>query len=165
MPVLFHEKLDFSDPVLEFDRLISEIGLREFISSEKGGIGCTRFDTVALLKTVLFGFMDGGYRSLRELEDRCKVDIRYMYLMDGRKPTYRTLGNFINYCLKRNIEELFKAVFNLINKHDRIDLLHIYIDGSKFEANSNKYTNGRMMRSMQTTRSEQLISRQMKAAI
>ena len=75
MPMLFHEYLDFSDPVLKFDRLISEIDLKEFISSDKGGIGCTRYNAVDLLKTVLFGFMDCGYCSLRELEDRCKVDI------------------------------------------------------------------------------------------
>lgn len=154
MPVLFHEYLDFSDPVLESFRLISEINLKEFISSEKRGVGCTKYNPVDLLKTVLFGFMDGGYRSLRELEDRCKVDIRYMYLMDGQKPTYHTFGNFINYCLKKNIEELFKAVFKLIGTHDNIDLSHIYIDGSKFEANAKQ--------SMQMTHSELLISRQMK---
>ncbi|MCI7384429.1 MAG: hypothetical protein MSS43_23545 [Hungatella sp.] len=33
-------------------------------------------------KTILFGFMDTGYVSLREVEDRCKVNLRYMYLMD-----------------------------------------------------------------------------------
>ena len=140
MPMLFHEYLDFSDLVLKFDRLISEIDLKEFISSDKGGIGCTRYNAVDLLKTVLFGFMDGGYCSLRELEDRCKVDIRYMYLMDGKKPTYRTFCNFINHCMKKRIEDLFAEVFRLINKHDNIDLSHIYIDGSKFEANANKYT-------------------------
>ena len=39
--------------------------------------------------------MDGGYASLRELEDRCRVDIRYKYLMGQEMPSYRTFGHFI----------------------------------------------------------------------
>ena len=31
--------------------------------------------------------MDKGYISLRELEDECNVNIRYMYLMDYEAPT------------------------------------------------------------------------------
>ena len=38
------------------------------------------------LKTVLFGFMANGYISLRELEDQCKVNLRFMYLMDHQTP-------------------------------------------------------------------------------
>ena len=34
-----------------------------------------------MLKTILFGFMTNGYISLRELEDCCKVNLRFMYLM------------------------------------------------------------------------------------
>uniref|UniRef100_UPI002FE6DD1C transposase n=1 Tax=Enterocloster clostridioformis TaxID=1531 RepID=UPI002FE6DD1C len=36
-----------------------------------------------------------GYASLRELEDRCKVNIRYMYLMDHETPSYRAFSYFI----------------------------------------------------------------------
>ena len=43
---------------------------------------------------ILFGFMDKGYISLRELEDECKVNIRYMYLMEYKRqriPKAKTL--------------------------------------------------------------------------
>ena len=50
-----------------------------------------------MLKVILFGFMKEGYASLRTLEDKCKTDLRYMYLMDYETPSYRTFGNFINY--------------------------------------------------------------------
>ena len=48
-----------------------------------------------MLKTVLFGFMDAGCISLRKLEDNGKVNIRYQYLMDGERPSYRTFGYLI----------------------------------------------------------------------
>lgn len=41
-----------------------------------------------MLKTVLFGFMDDGYIALRKLEDDGKVNLRYQYRMDGKKPSY-----------------------------------------------------------------------------
>ena len=38
------------------------------------------------------------------------------------------------------VEDIFRAVMEYIRKEDDVDLEHLYIDGSKFEANANKYT-------------------------
>ena len=84
--------------------------------------------------------MDTGYASLRELEDRCKTNVRYMYLMDYEKPSYRSFSYFINEEIKESINDIFKAIMDYIQKTDNVDLQHLYIDGSKFEANANKYS-------------------------
>ena len=84
--------------------------------------------------------MDTGYASLRELEDRWRVNIRYMYLMDHETPSYRAFGYFINEEMNGKVEDIFRAVMEYIRKEDDVDLEHLYIDGSKFEANANKYT-------------------------
>lgn len=47
---------------------------------------------------------------------------------------------FINKELQENIEDIFKAVMPYIKKTEHGDMQHVYIDGSKFEANANKYT-------------------------
>ena len=47
--------------------------------------GRIRYNPVNMLKTVIFDFMTSGYISLRELEDNCKVNIRFMYLMNNEK--------------------------------------------------------------------------------
>ena len=88
-----------------------------------------------MLKTVLFGFMTSDYCSLRELEDNCKVNIRFMYLMDHQTPSYRTYGYFINEVLQDQIENIFNDINQAIFNEEHVDLQHIYIDGSKFEAN------------------------------
>ena len=93
-----------------------------------------------MLKTVLFGFMTSVYYSLREPEDNCKVNIRFMYLMDNRTPSYRTFGYFINEILQDKIENIFNDINHTIFKEEHVDLQHLYIDSSKFEANANKYT-------------------------
>ena len=102
--------------------------------------GRLRYNPVNMLKTVLFGFMTSGYCSLRELEDNCKVNIRFMYLMDHQTPSYRTFGYFINEVLQDKVENIFNDINQAIFNEEHVDLQHIYIDGSKFEANANKYT-------------------------
>ena len=82
--------------------------------------------------------MTSGYCSLRELEDNCKVNIRFMYLMDHQTPSYRTFGYFINEVLQDKIENIFNDINQAIFNEEHVDLQHIYIDGSKFEANAKK---------------------------
>ena len=62
-----------------------------------------------------------------------------MYLMEHQTPSYRTFGYFINNILSHSIEELFCDINKKIFSEEHVDLSHLYIDGSKFEANANKY--------------------------
>ena len=101
--------------------------------------GRSRYNPFGMLKAVLFAFADQGYGSLRELEDNCKVNIRYMYLMNWKTPSYRTFGHFIHEVLADKIEEIFQDVNQAIFRAGQVDLPHIYIDGTKLEANANKY--------------------------
>lgn len=97
LPAFFSECLDITDPVFTFDRFMEGIDLRKYLSKLPAHkLGRIRYNPVNMLKTVLFGFMDEGCISLRKLEDNCKVNIRYKYLMDGKRPSYRTFGYFIN---------------------------------------------------------------------
>ena len=139
--MFFSDSLDICDPVLAFDEIMEEIGIEQFL--EPVGykpVGRPGYCRVNMLKTILFGFMDKGYASLRELEDRCRVNMRYMYLMDGDTPSYHCFSDFINDELTDTIDNIFQAVTNYIIEKDHVDMQHIYIDGSKFEANANKYS-------------------------
>lgn len=141
LPLFLSDCLDLLDPVLTFDRLMGGIDLNKYLTDiPEYTTGRLRYNPVNMLKTVLFGFMTSGYCSLRELEDNCKVNIRFMYLMDHQTPSYRTFGYFINEVLQDKIENIFNDINQAIFNEEHVDLQHIYIDGSKFEANANKYT-------------------------
>ena len=140
-PVFLADSLDICDPVLVFDQIMEEIGIEQYLRPEPlYRYGRPGYNRVNMLKTILFGFMDTGYASLRELEDRCRTNIRYMYLMDYETPGYRSFGHFINDEINGKAEDIFRAVMEYIRKKDAVDLEHLYIDGSKFEANANKYS-------------------------
>ena len=81
LPMLIQDYLDICDPVLTFDRFMGEIELEKYLKNiPQHDTGRLRYDPVSMLKTVLFGFMANGYISLRELEDQCKVNLRFMFL-------------------------------------------------------------------------------------
>ena len=85
--------------------------------------------------------MENGYLSLRKIEKSCKTDIRYMYLLDDMDaPSFATIGNFIRRDLTVSIENIFVKINKIIFEKENVDLEHTYIDGTKIEANANKYT-------------------------
>ena len=141
LPLFIQDYLDICDPVLTFDRFMVEIDLEKYLKEiPKHEVGRLRYNPVSMLKTILFGFMTNGYVSLRELEDSCKVNLRFMYLMDHEVPSYRTFGYFINEILSDSIEKLFYDINQKIFEKEHTDLQHLYIDSFKFEANANKYS-------------------------
>ena len=137
LPVFIENYLNICDPVLIFDRFMEEINLEKYLKNLPAHVlGRIRYNPVNMLKTVLFGFMTNGYISLRELEDSCRVNLRFMYLMDHKTPSYRTFGYFINEVVRNSVEGLFREISQAIFEKDNVDLNHLYIDGSKLDRKS-----------------------------
>ena len=93
-----------------------------------------------LLKIVLYSYMNGDY-SFRSMELNCKRDINFMFLLEGYSaPDHATLARFrsIHFapCSKRILAEVSNILFDL----GEISGETIFIDGTKIEANANKYT-------------------------
>ena len=51
-----------------------------------------------------------------------------------------TIGSFIKEALTSKIEDIFAEINKVIFEKENVDLSHTYIDGTKIEANANKYT-------------------------
>lgn len=129
--------------LLSFTRILSRIDLNKyFVNDERyHKLGRKKYDSVALLKVILFAFMQDGYSSTREIHDKCTYDVRFMWLLDNKKPpSHMTICNFMNKRMKSNIEEIVADINKTIIELDNVDIDHVYIDGSKFEANANKYS-------------------------
>lgn len=137
----FSKIIEISDPIYSFNQLLNKIDLSKYFVFNKYNIGRPRFDCVKLLKIILFAFMENGYASLRNIEKLCKTDIRFMWLLDGDSPpSFMTIANFMNEYLLDSIDNIFKDINSLIFSKNNVDLSHIYIDGTKLQANANKYS-------------------------
>ena len=141
LPLEIEKLIDISDPVYTFCDVMDHIDLSEYFVEAKGyKTGRPRCDAEKLLKVILFAFMENGFCSLREIEKFCKTDIRYIYLLDEMNaPSFATFGNFIRDELTATIEQIFNDINSYIFEKDSVDLNHTYIDGTKLEANANRY--------------------------
>ena len=141
LPLEIEKIINISDPVYTFCEILDHIDLTPYFAEEGYRTGRSRCDAKKLLKVILFSFMEHGICSLRELEKLCHNDIRYMYLLeDMPAPSHATFGNFIRNELTSSIDQIFHAINTYIFEVDQVDLEHTYIDGTKIEANANRYT-------------------------
>ena len=141
LPLEIEKIIDISDPVYSFSEIVDSIDFTSHFAVEESKTGRPRYNPTIMLKIILFSFMENGYLSLRNIEKSCKTDIRYMWLLDGMAvPSFATFGNFIRDELTHSVEDIFLAINEVIFEKDKVDLNHVYIDGTKIEANANKYT-------------------------
>lgn len=92
-----------------------------------------------LLKVVVYGYMN-GVTSSRKQEEACRYDIRYQWLLEGRKaPDHNTLARFRSGALTRVIEEIFYQLVRKLHELGEIGYENVYVDGTKIEAYANKY--------------------------
>ncbi|MBO5740414.1 MAG: transposase [Bacteroidaceae bacterium] len=142
LPLEIEKLINIADPVYTFCEVVDCMDLTKYFVDDKDyKTGRPRCDAQKLLKVILFAFMEQGISSLRDIEKLCRNDIRFMYLLDGMKaPSFATVGNFIRYELATTIEDIFKDINQYIFTKEQVDLEHAYIDGTKLEANANRYT-------------------------
>ncbi len=91
-----------------------------------------------MLALILFNF---SFRkgTLRDIEESCKYDLRCIYIMQDERPSHMALGNFINDYILPNAEKFFSLITKAIFDECNLKMDKMYLDGSKFEANANKY--------------------------
>ena len=141
LPVDFEKIIEIDDPVYTFNEVMAHIDLQKYFVVKDYKKGRPGFDRVKLLKIALFAFMEHGYCSVRFIRKLCKTDIRFMWLLDDEEaPSHMTIQNFIHDELSGSLEEIFNDINSYIFEEEAVDLKHAYIDGTKIEANANKYT-------------------------
>ena len=123
---IFLEKSGVSEIIKKYENNTTSVGGRPNVNYYN------------LFAVILYGFAYGR-ETLREIEEACQYDIRFISIMEEIRPSYTTISNFINKVIVPNEEEIFGAINKQIMKELNIDIADVFIDGTKFEANANKY--------------------------
>lgn len=93
-----------------------------------------------MLKILLYAYMNGKYAS-REIEKACKRDINFMYLLEGKSaPDHATIARFRSLHFAPCAKALLVQCAQLLYDLEEISGKNLFIDGTKIEANANKYT-------------------------
>ena len=130
------------EKILKFLQLLERSNvssiIEKSIKNNKGKGGRPSVNYYNLFATVLYGFAFGR-KTLRDIEDACEYDLRYIYIMEQNKVDHTTISSFINKMIVPYEKEFFSLINMQIKKELNIEFDDAFIDGSKFEANSNKY--------------------------
>ena len=89
---------------------------------------------------VVLGYMLGLY-STRRIEAACRCDIRFMWILGGKPaPDHTRISRFLQRISGEILEDLFYQVVHLLHEDGEIAYEHLFVDGTKIEANANRYT-------------------------
>ena len=93
-----------------------------------------------LFKVIVYAFMEGIY-STREIEKACQRDINFKWLLQGYPALdHSTIARFIKDYLSDCLEDLFYQMILLLRDIDEINFEHLFVDGTKIEADANRYS-------------------------
>ena len=93
-----------------------------------------------LFKVVIYGGMNGIY-SNRKIEQACRRDVNFMYLL-GREPApdHATIARFRSERLSEVIDDLYQQLVKYLAEAGELSMERAFIDGTKLEANANRYS-------------------------
>ena len=139
LPMDLEMKLKETDIAFHVHHLVESIPTEAFAPFYKA-TGCPSYHPKMMLKIILCGYTQSVF-SGRRIEDLTKDSVRMMWLTQGYEPSYRTINRFR---IHPQMQELLKQCFvqfrcQLIEEKC-IDQQAIFIDGTKIEANANKFT-------------------------
>ena len=101
--------------------------------------GCTSYHPKMLLKILVYGYLENCYSS-RKLEKAVRENIVYMWLAGMQRPDHQTINRFRSERLRDVIGDIFAQVVLLLHEEGLLDIKEVYTDGTKIEANANRYT-------------------------
>lgn len=93
-----------------------------------------------MFKVLTYAYMNGIY-STHKIEQACRRDINFMWLLAGNKaPDHATIARFRQKYLAEAIDDLFYQLVTTLYEMGEIPFKNLFIDGTKIEANANRYT-------------------------
>ena len=130
------------EELIEFLQLLEESGVGEVIEKEtkkdKSLGGRSSYNPYRLFAAIIYAFSKHS-GSLRKIEESIKYYLRFIYIMNNYFPSYVTISKFINNVVVKHSEEIFSLITSTILNKFNLCFDDCFIDGTKIEANANKY--------------------------
>lgn len=137
-PINIFDKIPANHPVRLVDWVVNSLDLSELIKIYKGG-GCSAYHPAMMVKVLFYSYLSNIY-SCRKIAKALTENIHFMYISGNSTPDFRTINDFRGKILKDKLKDLFAEVVEILVELGYVSLDVQYIDGTKIEAKSNKYT-------------------------
>ncbi|MCD4808219.1 MAG: IS1182 family transposase [Methanococcoides sp.] len=139
LPPSLDELIDDNHSVRVVNQVIDHIDIDPLIKKFKGG-GTSSYHPRLMLKVLIYGYLTNQYSS-RKIEDALHQNIHFMWLSGMSYPDHNTINRFRSERLKGVLKQVFSQVVLLLVEAGHVSLKEAaYLDGTKIEANANRYT-------------------------
>jgi transposase len=119
------------------NKVVEEIDISSIMDTFKGG-GCPSFNPKMMLKVIIYAYSEKIY-SCRRIAKALRENINFIWLSGRQTPDFRTINRF-RLRLKKPIRKIFFKVVLFLIKHKYVDFKNYFLDGTKIEANANKFS-------------------------
>ena len=120
------------------NRAIDNMDLKALFEKYPGG-GRSSYHPIMMTKLLVYAYTDRNY-SCRRIAKAARENIMYMWLSGGNTPDFKTINTFRSERMKDVIIVVFAEVIELLIKEKYVALENYFLDGTKIEANANKYS-------------------------
>ena len=138
IPPSYEDLVAENHPVRVVNEVIERIDIGALERSYKGG-GTSSYHPRMLLKVLVYAYLRNIYSS-RKIEQACGENVHFMWLAGGAKPDHNTINDFRGKRLKEHLKKIFNQVVVLLAEQGVLNLRELTLDGTKIEANANRYT-------------------------
>jgi transposase len=138
LPPSLDELITADHPVRIVNQVLEKIDIEPLLKTYSGG-GSSSFHPRMLLKVLVFAYINNNYSS-RKIEAALKENIHYMWLSGMSTPDHNTINRFRSERLKEVLRQVFTQVVLLLAEEGLLNIKELYTDGTKIEANANRYT-------------------------
>jgi transposase len=138
LPPSLEELIAPNHPVRIVNKVIDQLNIDPLINKYKPG-GTSSFHPRMLLKVLVFAYINNIYSS-RKIEEALQQNIHFMWLSAMSTPDHNTINRFRSDRLKDVLQQIFTQVVQLLVAEGLLNIKELYVDGTKIEANANRYT-------------------------
>jgi transposase len=138
LPPSLDELIAADHPVRVVNQILDKIDIDPLLKKYTGG-GAGSFHPRMLLKVLVFAYINNVYSS-RKIEAALKENIHFMWLSGMSTPDHNTINRFRSDRLKEVLRQVFTQVVLLLSEEGLLNIKELYTDGTKIEANANRYT-------------------------
>lgn len=125
-------------PARILNEIIEKIDITSLNEAYKSR-GRASYHPKMLLKVLVYAYISNIYSS-RKIEAACKENVHFMWLSSMSFPDHNTINRFRSERLSKHLRTVFDKIVLLLAEEGFLSIEEAYIDGTKIEANANKYT-------------------------
>jgi transposase len=138
LPPSIDELIEKEHPVRVLNKIIEKINIEKIEKKYKGG-GTSSYCPRLLLKIIVYAYLRNIYSS-RKMEEMTKENIHMMWLSGMNRPDHNTINRFRGERLDEELKDIFSQIVLMLAENGALSIQEVYVDGTKLEANANKYT-------------------------